>query len=128
MVLNVIAIVADLRNDNRGISGHQFQVRKHYLLKSGSGSLCWIGRSVLLLGRGSGSCHSSVVLGLLSSVALVWGFGGRSHFWLRVPGGGGSGFLLGGNDSMSLGCGGSTAVVYKCGEIPVLLSWMWGCG
>ena len=30
MVLNVTAIIADLQNDNGGISGHQFQVRKHY--------------------------------------------------------------------------------------------------
>ena len=29
MVLNVTAIIADLHNDNRGIIGHQFQVRKH---------------------------------------------------------------------------------------------------
>ena len=30
MAQNVTATIADLQTDNRGISGHQFQVREHY--------------------------------------------------------------------------------------------------
>ena len=86
MVLNVTAIIADLQNDNRRISGHQFQVRKHHSLRFSA--LDWkIGAvSCLEVGLLPFECHSGALvkcgfrlgvwwLGLLWLWVLSWGLG-----------------------------------------------------
>ena len=121
MILNVTAIIAALQNDNRGISTHQFQVRKHYLLGSSSGFSALDREMGTVSVRGSDSCRSGVVRVRLWSRGLVagvtFGFGGGVGLSFRRA-----------DDSMGLGCGVQLPLITNVGGIPVLLSWIWGCG